>query len=221
MKDVPDASTKLDGKNDGSQVLGMSQEELANDIKDGHILFFQDTSTLGVVVVRHCGYTAVVKVAAEVNWEGKLIPQDIDIEDQPEGGANALNVNSLRMLLHKSSTPQSSIVIQRLQSTAIEDLLSARSLVRRVLGESLLKLQGEISRHTSSIRWELGACWVQHLQNQASGKTESMKNEEAKVEPAVKGLGNKAECSGKLRAKQMTGTAKLSRQRKFQSTALT
>ncbi|GMQ02267.1 hypothetical protein CsSME_00048577 [Camellia sinensis var. sinensis] len=93
------------------------------------------------------------------------------------------------MLLHKSSTPQSSIVIQRLQSTDIEDLLSARSLVRRVLGESLLKLQGEISRHTSSIRWELGACWVQHLQNQASGKTESKKNEEVKVEPAVKGLG--------------------------------
>ena len=28
-KDVPDASTKLDGKIDGSQILGMSQEELA------------------------------------------------------------------------------------------------------------------------------------------------------------------------------------------------
>ncbi|CAL5439140.1 unnamed protein product [Camellia sinensis] len=194
MKDVPDASTKLDGKNDGSQVLGMSQEELAKrnllkGITADESATVHDTSTLGVVVVRHCGYTAVVKVAAEVNWEGKLIPQDIDIEDQPEGGANALNVNSLRMLLHKSSTPQSSIVIQRLQSTDIEDLISARSLVRRVLGESLLKLQGEISRHTSSIRWELGACWVQHLQNQASGKTESKKNEEAKVEPAVKGLG--------------------------------
>ncbi|THG02632.1 hypothetical protein TEA_020743 [Camellia sinensis var. sinensis] len=194
MKDVPDASTKLDGKNDGSQVLGMSQEELAKrnllkGITADESATVHDTSTLGVVVVRHCGYTAVVKVAAEVNWEGKLTPQDIDIEDQPEGGANALNVNSLRMLLHKSSTPQSSIVIQRLQSTDIEDLLSARSLVRRVLGESLLKLQGEISRHTSSIRWELGACWVQHLQNQASGKTESKKNEEAKVEPAVKGLG--------------------------------
>lgn len=36
---------------------------------------------------------AVVKVSAEVNWEGNPIPQDIDIEDQPEGGANALNVN--------------------------------------------------------------------------------------------------------------------------------
>lgn len=45
------------------------------------------------MVIRHCGYTAVVKVSDEVNWEGKPIPQDIDIEEQPEGGANALNVN--------------------------------------------------------------------------------------------------------------------------------
>lgn len=58
-------------------------------------MHLQDTSTLGVVIIRHCGYTAVVKVLMEVNWEGNPIPQDIDIEDQPEGGANALNVNRL------------------------------------------------------------------------------------------------------------------------------
>lgn len=91
------------------------------------------------------------------------------------------------MLLHKSSTPQASV--PRLQSGDFEDLCSARSLVRNVLEESLTKLQGEVTRHTRSIRWELGACWVQHLQNQASGKTESKKTEEVKVEPAVKGLG--------------------------------
>ena len=62
-------------------------------LKPYSIVGLQDTSTLGVVVVRHGGYTAVVKVMAEVNWEGKPIPQDIEIEDQPEGGANALNVN--------------------------------------------------------------------------------------------------------------------------------
>ncbi|PSS08188.1 Protein TSS like [Actinidia chinensis var. chinensis] len=193
-KDVPDASTKLDGKNDGSQVLGMSQEELAKrnllkGITADESAMVHDTSTLGVVVVRHCGYTAVVKVMAEVNWEGKPIPQDIEIEDQPEGGANALNVNSLRMLLHKPSTSQSSTAVQKLQIADFEDLRSARSLVRSVLGDSLLKLQGEAGKHTRSIRWELGACWVQHLQNQDTGKTESKKTEEAKVEPAVKGLG--------------------------------
>lgn len=34
-----------------------------------------------------------MKVSAEMNCEGNPIPQDIDIEDQLEGGANALNVN--------------------------------------------------------------------------------------------------------------------------------
>lgn len=93
------------------------------------------------------------------------------------------------MLLHKPSTPQSSSTGQQVQSADIESLRAARSLVTKVLEESLLKFQEEPTKQTRSIRWELGACWVQHLQNQASGKTESKKAEEAKPEPAVKGLG--------------------------------
>lgn len=96
---------------------------------------------------------------------------------------------SLRMLLHKSSSPQSSSTFQRSQSADFENLRSTRSLVRKVMEDSLLKLQEEPSKHTRSIRWELGACWVQHLQNQASGKNDSKKTEEPKLEPAVKGLG--------------------------------
>ncbi|XP_022883180.1 protein TSS-like [Olea europaea var. sylvestris] len=99
-KDVPDASTKLDSKSDGSLVLGMSHEELTKrnllkGITADESATVHDTSTLGVVVVRHCGYTAIVKVAAEVNWEGYPIPQDVEIEDHPEGGANSLNINRL------------------------------------------------------------------------------------------------------------------------------
>ncbi|PKI70197.1 hypothetical protein CRG98_009389, partial [Punica granatum] len=193
-KDLADASTKLDCKNDGSRVLGLSQEELERrnllkGITADESATVHDTSTLGVVVVRHCGFTAVVKVSSKVDWESNPIPQDIDIEDQPEGGANALNVNSLRMLLHKSISPQSSNPLQRSQSAESESLRGARSLVRRVLKESLEKLEQESSKSNNSIRWELGACWVQHLQNQASGKDDPKKPEEAKVEPAVKGLG--------------------------------
>ncbi|PQQ13649.1 protein TSS [Prunus yedoensis var. nudiflora] len=191
---MPDASTKVDCKNDGSQVLGLSQEEvtqrnLLKGITADESATVHDTATLGVVVVRHCGFTAVVKVSNEVNWEGKHVPKDIEIEDQPEGGANALNVNSLRLLLQQSSPPQSSNTVPRTQSTDFENLHSTRSLVKKVLEESLLRLQGGPTNHTKSIRWELGACWVQHLQNQGSGKTESKKTEEAKTEPAVKGLG--------------------------------
>ena len=46
-----------------------------------------------MVVVRHCGFTAIVKVAAEFNLDVGSLPLDIDIEDQSDGGANALNVN--------------------------------------------------------------------------------------------------------------------------------
>ncbi|KAE8735453.1 hypothetical protein F3Y22_tig00000340pilonHSYRG00426 [Hibiscus syriacus] len=209
-RDVPDASVKLDCKNEGSQVLGLPQEELARrnllkGITADESATVHDTSTLGVMVVRHCGYTAVVKVSAEVNWEGNPIPQDIDIEDQPEGGANALNVNSLRMLLHKPTTPASA---QRSQSTDIGNLHSARASVRKVLEESLQKLQNEPFNNTKSIRWELGACWVQHLQNQASGKTDSKKTENVKLEPAVKGLGKQGALLKEIKRKTDTEGSK-------------
>lgn len=46
---------------------------------------------MGIVVVRHCGYTAIVKVIGDV--KKKCMAQDIEIDDQPDGGANALNIN--------------------------------------------------------------------------------------------------------------------------------
>ncbi|KAJ0965739.1 hypothetical protein J5N97_026877 [Dioscorea zingiberensis] len=95
---------------------------------------------------------------------------------------------SLRMLLHKS-TSQSSGLSPHTHCTDDEDLQTARSLVQKVLADSLMKLEEAAPKQRKSIRWELGACWVQHLQNQDKGKTEPKKTEEAKVEPAVKGLG--------------------------------
>ncbi|XP_061355270.1 protein REDUCED CHLOROPLAST COVERAGE 2 isoform X2 [Gastrolobium bilobum] len=205
-RDVSDASMKLDCKNDGNQVLGLSDEELAQrnllkGITADESATVHDTPTLGAVIIRHCGYTAVVKVSAETDWEGSPNSLEIDIEDQPEGGANALNVNSLRMLLNKSSSPQSSNTTQRIQSTDIENSHSARPLVRKVLEDSLLKLKEETARSSKSIRWELGACWVQHLQNQATGKTEPKSAEEAKLEPAVKGLGKQGGLLKELKKK--------------------
>ncbi|TQD80910.1 hypothetical protein C1H46_033537 [Malus baccata] len=190
-RNMPDASIKVDCKNDGSQVLGIPQEQvtqrnLLKGITADESATVHDTATLGVVVVRLCGFTAVVRVSSEVNWEGKPVPKDVEIEDQLEGGANALNVNSLRLLLQQSSLPQSS---NEVLCTNFEGIHTTRSLVKKVLEDSLLRLQDGPTNNTKSIRWELGACWVQHLQNQASRKTESKKTEQAKIEPVVKGLG--------------------------------
>ncbi|XP_068647247.1 protein REDUCED CHLOROPLAST COVERAGE 2-like [Aristolochia californica] len=193
-KDVPDASIKLESKNDGSQAPGMSVEELAQrnllkGITADESATVHDTATLLVVVVRHCGHTADVKVQVEIDWKGDPISENIDMEDQPEGGANAMNVNSLRMVLHKSLTPESSASLPCSQDSDSEKLQSARLLVRKVLKGSIMKLEEEVTKPRKSIRWELGACWVQHLQNQALEKSEPKKSEEIKVEPTIKGLG--------------------------------
>jgi len=47
---------------------------------------------LAVVVVHHCGYTATVKAIGNSNARKPKV-QDIEIDDQLEGGANALNIN--------------------------------------------------------------------------------------------------------------------------------
>ena len=55
----------------------------------------QDIATLGVVNVRYCGYTVVVKVE-EREVDNKVSPLPyIELLDQPDGGACALNINRL------------------------------------------------------------------------------------------------------------------------------
>ncbi|CAD6241976.1 unnamed protein product [Miscanthus lutarioriparius] len=192
-KDKTDASSKLDVKLDGSQAPGMSSEELAQrnllkGITADESAIVHDTATLGVVIVKHCGYTAVVQVPVDTELTtASVAQQEIHIEDQPEGGSNALNVNSLRMLLHKSCAQVPGV--QRLQTSDPQDNATTQTFVRKILTDSLQKLESEAPIVTRPIRWELGACWVQHLQNPTSEKTETKKSDETKDVPTVKGLG--------------------------------
>ncbi|KAL0919885.1 hypothetical protein M5K25_012010 [Dendrobium thyrsiflorum] len=188
-RDAADASAKLDVKFDGSQTFGMSSKDVAirnllKGITADESVIVHDTATLGVVVVRHCGYTAVVEVPVETCTRTQ---QDFDIADQPEGGSNALNVNSLRMQLHKSSAQLSNGVLCS-QFSENGSSQSSRSLVRKLLSISLAKLEKDDQSHRKSIRWELGQCWVQHLQ-QDTGKSQPKNSEVTKVEPTIKGLG--------------------------------
>lgn len=54
--------------------------------------FFQDIRALSTVIVRQCGYTAVVNVKGETK-KGMADLRDIVIDDLPDGGANSLNLN--------------------------------------------------------------------------------------------------------------------------------
>ncbi|KAH9666958.1 protein TSS [Citrus sinensis] len=151
-------------------------------------VFSMDTSSLGTVIVRHCGYTAVVKVVGDVTE--KFGTQDIEIEDQPDGGANSLNINSLRIVLQKSFSAESARGDQS-PLCNLDNSEAFRSLVRRVIKQSLAKLELEPTASERSIRWELGSCWVQHLQKQeTTTDTKSTRSgDDIKTEHAVKGLG--------------------------------
>ncbi|XP_019191220.1 PREDICTED: protein TSS [Ipomoea nil] len=194
MKDASNASCKVDTKIDGTQASGLDMKQLIErnllkGITADENTAAHDLATLGVVNVRHCGYIASVKVHGEEidNKSPKL--QSLDLPDQPDGGANALNINSLRMLLHfKTASEYNKIALQS-KSSGCEDTTS-QAFVKRVLEESITKLQEEEIKADAFIRWELGACWIQHLQDQKkSEKEKKPPAEKIKNEMKVEGLG--------------------------------
>lgn len=67
---------------------------------------------------------------------------------------------------------------------------ASRCLVQKVMKDGLRKLEGSPATTEKCIRWELGSCWVQHLQKQeTTDKDSESQKDDTKVEPAVRGLG--------------------------------
>lgn len=192
-RDSSDASCKLDTKIDGSRATGMDSKHLAErnllkGITADENTAAHDVDSLGIVNLRYCGYIAVAKVN---NIEKTTVNSSIkpaDITDQPEGGAHALNINSLRMLLNEASaTGEKKIPTQ---SHRQEELTAAQTFAEILLKESLRKLEEEETDKQSFMRWELGACWVQHLQDQKNSDKEKKQGGEKEkkkiVDKAVK-----------------------------------
>lgn len=71
-----------------------------------------------------------------------------------------------------------------------EELSASCAFVEKLLEESLAKLDKEELDSGSFVRWELGACWIQHLQDQKNtDKDKKPSGEKAKNEMKVEGLG--------------------------------
>ncbi|CAJ1951321.1 unnamed protein product [Sphenostylis stenocarpa] len=188
-RDIQDGNKKHNSTPDESIVHKEDgQKNLIKGLTADESVIVHDTSSLTVVVVNHCGYTATVKVVGNVNMRKPKV-RDIEIDDQPDGGANALNINSLRLLLHKSRSDSLEGNLSSLSNS--DDLDASKSLVRNVVQECVEKIKEEPSDSKKSIRWELGSCWMQHLQKQETSSDKSSKNKEDgnDIEQSVKGLG--------------------------------
>lgn len=195
MKDASNASCKLDTKIDGIQATGVDEKNLAErnllkGITADENTAAHDIATLGVINLRYCGYIATVKVEQRENVKGSNPSQSIELLDQPDGGANSLNINSLRLLLHKTPPPEYYKPAPHMQSLGHEEINASRSFVEGLLEKSLAKLEEKELGLDHVVRWELGACWIQHLQDQKNtGKDKKPSGENAKNEMKVEGLG--------------------------------
>ncbi|GAV80990.1 eIF3_p135 domain-containing protein/TPR_12 domain-containing protein [Cephalotus follicularis] len=197
MKDASNASCKVDTKIDGAQPSAMNQKNLVErnllkGITADENTAAHDINTLGVVNVRYCGFIAVVKVEGRENKKVNSLCQSLELLEQSEGGANALNISSLRLLLHKERPSELNKSSQHMQTMESEVLGVSRAFVERLLEGSLAMLEKEEVKQDHFVRWELGACWIQHLQDQKiTEKDKKLSSEKAKTknEMEVEGLG--------------------------------
>ncbi|KAG5021740.1 hypothetical protein JHK85_018082 [Glycine max] len=196
LKDVSVASYKIDTKIDRVEATGVNQKDLLErnilkGITADENTAAHDITTLGVINVRYCGYVVTVKVERGVN-ENVDSPsqQNIELFDQPEGGANALNINSLRLLLHNTTPPENNKPMSQIQTFESEEFGASHAFLEKLIKESLAKLEEEEPGIDYFVRWELGACWIQHLQDQNNTeKDKKLSLEKAKNEMKVEGLG--------------------------------
>ena len=95
----------------------------------------------------------------------------------------------MRLLLHKSVDEPSEGNLSF--PSNLDDLDGSMYLVRKVVQECLEMIKQEPGISKRSIRWELGSCWMQHLQKQENSTDNSSKSKDdgKDVEQAVKGLG--------------------------------
>ena len=77
-----------------------------------------------------------------------------------------------------------------MQTLEHEELSASQAFVERLLEESIAKLEEEELGSDCVVRWELGACWIQHLRDQKNTeKDKKPSGEKAKNEMKVEGLG--------------------------------
>lgn len=96
----------------------------------------------------------------------------------------------MRLLLHTTTPSEQNKLASHGQGLEHEELSASCAFVESLLEESLAKLEKEELDSDNFVRWELGACWIQHLQDQKNAdKDKKPLGEKAKNEMKVEGLG--------------------------------
>lgn len=96
------------------------------------------------------------------------------------------------MLLHKVVLVENNRHVPPTNLSEQEELIASQKIVEKLLEDSLEELEKQVQDRENYIRWELGACWIQHLQDQKNSekdKKASADKSKNKSELKVEGLG--------------------------------
>lgn len=97
---------------------------------------------------------------------------------------------SLRLLLHKGAATDNQKWATQSEQSENRRLNTSQTFVEKLLEDSLSKLQEENTKQDNCVRWELGACWIQHLQDQKNTEKDKKPSAaKAKNDMKVEGLG--------------------------------
>ena len=96
----------------------------------------------------------------------------------------------MRLLLHKGAASDNQQPVKLSEFTESQRLNASQTFVEKLLEGSLTKLQEEHVKQDNFVRWELGACWIQHLQDQRNTEKDKKPSvQKKKDEMKVQGLG--------------------------------
>ncbi|KAL6995617.1 hypothetical protein U1Q18_005752, partial [Sarracenia purpurea var. burkii] len=123
---------------------------------------------------RYCGYIAVVKVERSNGIEMYTPLQSPELLDQQKV-----------VPMHSILTAPNS------QNLASEEINYSRDFVESLLEKSLAKLQEDEVAGDTFVRWELGTCWIQHLQDKKNTEKykKKLSSENPKKDMKVEKLG--------------------------------
>lgn len=100
------------------------------------------------------------------------------------------------MLLHKNPTSEQKRTVNHSLSSNHKDHTASQAFVKKLLEDSISRLEEEKIDNNIFMRWELGACWIQHLQDQKNAEKDKKqasdndkKQTSEKSETKVEGLG--------------------------------
>lgn len=96
----------------------------------------------------------------------------------------------MRLLLHNTQASEHYKLGSDFQTLEHQELSVSCGFVEKLLEDSLVKLEQEGIISDQFVRWELGACWIQHLQDQKNtDKDKKPSSEKARNDMKVEGLG--------------------------------